>query len=45
MDLTEYKSAIESHQQQMASDVEALKRFKKHFYKKLNKLKFILIGL
>lgn len=31
MDLTEYKTTIETHQQQMASYLEGLQRFQNHF--------------
>ena len=39
MDLTEYKSIIASHQQQMACHKEALEDFEKRFNNKINQAK------
>lgn len=39
MDLTEYKTTIESHQQQMASHLNSLERFQNHFDTKVKQAK------
>ena len=39
MDLTEYKANIEIHQQQMASHLNSLERFRNHFDTKINDAK------
>jgi len=39
MDITEYKSIIEDHQQQMVSNLKAIKDFEIRFYKKIKQAK------
>lgn len=39
MDLTEYKAAIETHQQQMRSHLDSLERFQNHFDDKIKQAK------
>ena len=39
MDVTEYKSIIEAHQQQMASNLKAIKDFENRFYEKIKQAK------
>lgn len=39
MDVTEYKSVIEAHQQQMASNIKAIKDFENRFDEKMKQAK------
>tara|TARA_R110002096_G_scaffold415086_1_gene616524 strand:- start:14 stop:337 length:324 start_codon:yes stop_codon:yes gene_type:complete len=39
MDVTEYKSIIEAHQQQMASNLKLIKDFENRFYEKIKQAK------
>lgn len=39
MDVAEYKSIIEAHQQQMASNIKAIKDFENRFYEKIRQAK------
>lgn len=39
MDLTEYKTLIQSHQEQMTSNIKAMERFENHFDTKIEQAK------